>query len=377
MAETAVSTVPTAVRKKENRAKRRRRILRNRIIFGAGCLAVTAGIVAGGLSVSNNMRAKREAEAEALHQEAVAAAALSYANETAIFSELAQEGQAAASINASNLAQTFHDQWEERRAAAAAAASAVASVSTDGIAEVSTAATSATGSFNAAAYGSSGAGNIAYWKSINNDVVGWLRVPGTNIDWPVVQNTQDVNYYTHLGYDKQYSYNGVIWTNPGTKTSASASGLSSNTVIYGHNWTNYSASPRIGYSGDVMFAQLTAYHWLSMAQSYPYFYYSTAQGGVFPVKIFACFYTELAFSYNVAEGDMNYIISEALRRSRHKFDVDVNSSDKIVTLSTCTRAYGQTSNQRFVVMGRLLRPGETISPVTVTSNPNHKQPSVW
>ena len=71
------------------------------------------------------------------------------------------------------------------------------------------------------------------------------------------------------------------------------------------------------------------------------------------------------------------IISEARRRSRHSFDVDVNSSDKIVTLSTCTRAYGQTSNQRFVVMGRLLRPGESIGPVTVTSDPNHKQPSVW
>ena len=95
------------------------------------------------------------------------------------------------------------------------------------------------------------------------------------------------------------------------------------------------------------------------------------------MKRFACFATELAFVYNVAEGDMNYIISEALRRSRHTFDVDVNASDKIVTLSTCTRAYGATSNQRFVVMGRVLRPGESIGPVTVTSNPNHKQPSVW
>ena len=70
-------------------------------------------------------------------------------------------------------------------------------------------------------------------------------------------------------------------------------------------WTNYSAAPRVGYSGDVMFAQLTAYHWLSMAQSYPYFYYSTVEGGEFPVKIFACFYTELAFQYNVAEGEFH------------------------------------------------------------------------
>ena len=95
------------------------------------------------------------------------------------------------------------------------------------------------------------------------------------------------------------------------------------------------------------------------------------------MKIFACFYTELAFIYNGPEGNMDYIIKEAQRRSRHTFDVDVNSSDKIVTLSTCTRAYGQTSNQRFVVMGRLLRPGETVGPVAISANLNHKQPSVW
>ena len=85
----------------------------------------------------------------------------------------------------------------------------------------------------------------------------------------------------------------------------------------------------------------------------------------------------ISFNYNVSEGNIGYIISEAKARSRHTFDVDVNSSDKILTLSTCTRAYGNTSNQRFVVMARLLRPGESIAPITVTSNPSHKQPSVW
>lgn len=342
----------------------------------AGTLGVcAAAAVAVGVGVHTARQDRLQAEAEAAaHREAVAAAAVAYANETAVFSDLVAETQAISALNASDLSQAFYAQWEERRQEEeAAAASASGSSSAESAGWVSP----ATGTFNAAAYGSSGASNISYWRSVNSDVVGWLRVPGTNIDWPVVQNTQDVNYYTHLGYDKQYSYNGVIWTNPNTRTSASSSGLSSNTVIYGHNWTNYGASPRVGYSGDVMFAQLTGYHWLSMAQSYPYFYYSTAEGGEFPVKIFACFYTELAFSYNVAEGDMNYIISEARRRSRHTFDVDVDASDKIVTLSTCTRAYGKTSNQRFVVMGRLLRPGETIGPVTVTSNPNHKQPSVW
>ena len=86
--------------------------------------------------------------------------------------------------------------------------------------------------------------------------------------------------------------------------------------------------------------------------------------------------TDLSFNYISTAGGQG-IIEEAKRRSRHKFNVDVNSSDKILTLSTCTRAYGQTSNQRFVVMARLLRPGESVTPYTITANPNHKQPNVW
>ena len=264
------------------------------LLAGVLGLCVAAGIGFGVKSNADRQQALAEAEAAAqaaARQEAVEATATAYRQEEAIFSDLVEEGQVICALNASDLSQVYHQQWEEQQKALPTAGTV-------------TWVSPATGTFNAAAYtGSTGAANIPYWKRQNDDVVGWLRVPGTNIDWPIVQNLYDVNYYTKKGYDKQYSFNGVIWTNPGTRTSASASGLSSNTVIYGHNWTNCTASPRVGYSGDVMFAQLTGYHWLSMAQSYPYFYYSTAEGGQFTVKIFACFYTELAFFYNGPEGN--------------------------------------------------------------------------
>jgi len=336
------------------------------IVLGV-CAVAAVGIGAAVNSARQKaLQAQAEAAAlaEAAHQEAVAAAAMAYREEEAVFSDLVADGQVICALNASDLSQTYHQQWEEEQAAVAAMGATTWAMPT--------------GKFNAAAYtGSTGAGNIGYWKRQNDDVIGWLRVPGTNIDYPIVQNLYDVNYYTKKGYDKQYSFNGVIWTNPGTKTSDSPSGLSPNTVIYGHNWTNYGGSPRIGNPKDIVFAQLNTYHWLSVAQSYPYFYYSTAEGGQFTVKIFAVFYTELAFAYNGPGGNIPYIIEEARRRSRFTFDVDVDSSDKLVTLSTCTRAYGPTSNQRFVVMGRLLRPGEKIEPVDIAYNPNHKQPSVW
>ena len=215
---------------------------------------------------------------------------------------------------------------------------------------------------------------VKQWRNnVNSDIRGWVRVPGTNIDYAVCYHP-DVNYYTHRGYYKEYSTMGVVWTNGSTKF-GTPSQISNNTVLYGHNWTNCSNNPRIASPNDIMFAQLTGYHHLSVAQANPYIYYSTADADM-TFKIFACFYTELAFDYIQSSGGQ-WIIDEAKRRSRHNFGVDVNSSDKILTLSTCTRAYGQTSNQRFVVMARLLRPGETVSPYTITSNPGHKQPYVW
>ncbi len=223
---------------------------------------------------------------------------------------------------------------------------------------------------------SSGGGyssQVRSWANKNSDIKGWIRVPGTNINYPVAHHP-DIDYYLERGYSKEYSRNGVIWTNGGTSF-GSSSDISNNTVLYGHNWTNVSSNPRVNSGGDVMFAQLTGYHHLSTAQRNPYIYYSTADEDM-TFKIFAVFYTELAFNYIEPSGGQD-IIDEALRRSRFNFDVDVSSSDKILTLSTCTRAYGKTSNQRFVVMARLLRSGEGTGAYSITSNPNHKQPNVW
>lgn len=329
----------------------------------SGLAALVLILALAGVNVASAQAAQRTLREQQAAETAAAAAAYEEANLAALAVRTQQQALAA------ELAQESHQLSQSKASALAAAQRQSAQGSKGGAVYV------APVGFQAGAYGYTGADQIAYWRSINSDVIGWLRVPGTNINFPVVQDTTDVNYYTARGYDKQYSHNGVIWTNPGT-VSGSSSQLSSNTVLYGHNWTNYSASPRVGNPGDVMFGQLTGYHWQSQAQAYPYFYYSTPQEQM-TFKIFAAFYTEVSFAYNVPEGNMGYIISEALSRSRHNFGVDVNASDKLVTLSTCTRAYGPTNQQRFVVMGRLLRPGETVSELNVVSNPNHKQPAIW
>ena len=217
--------------------------------------------------------------------------------------------------------------------------------------------------------------SIPLWEEVNPDVRAWLRIPNTNINWPIVIGPDNL-YYNSLGYDKKYSKNGVLWAGSGVRF-GDAESVSSNPVIYGHNWTNYSANPAIARSSDIMFGQLTSFHHLSFAQATPYIQYSTPESDMIYV-VFAAFYTDLNFRYiyeNPDEEYLAYMISEARERSLHDYAVEVDSTDKLLTLSTCTRAYGKREDQRFVVMARQLRAGEDASVApAITANTDFKAP---
>lgn len=197
------------------------------------------------------------------------------------------------------------------------------------------------------------------WKKQYPDVMGYLRIPGTNIDYPVVQSSSNL-YYESKGYDKNYSKNGVIWADQDVSSS------SSNKVLYGHNWTNYSSAPRIGNPGDVMFAQLTAYQYPTFAQQYPTIQYADA-GGDGTYVIFGAFYTtDTSFYLNCSLSPV-YLAQKAKQYNHYSIDVDVKETDKVVTLSTCTRYLGSFANQRFIVMARKLRAGESSNVVSISS----------
>ena len=52
-----------------------------------------------------------------------------------------------------------------------------------------------------------------FQASTNDDTIGWIQIPNTNVDYPVVYKAgvENYAYYESLGYDKQYSKDGVIW----------------------------------------------------------------------------------------------------------------------------------------------------------------------
>lgn len=233
---------------------------------------------------------------------------------------------------------------------------------------------------------------LLQYQEINSDVKGWLIVPNTNINFPILQGTASNKDYeerdwkgtqypgnNHTNYRNTASYldyrarQGDIWKTKET---------SRNIVIYGHNWTNLRAPLAIGQDNDhIMFGQLPSYTDIKFARENPYIYYSTDKmEGVW--KVFAVAYAEVDESFyynfpNYSKDGVNMLAAEWKDRSMFDFSVDVNENDRLLTLSTCTRQNaGIGAGQRFVVVARLLRPEESeTDAVTVSVNQDMKQPN--
>ena len=380
---------------RETKAERAKKYRRRRVTAAVATVAMCAvigvgvnGVVTARANTALTNALATAAEAQQAQQEGVQLAlresrTAAEANLTAYVTEANQEAEAALQKAAEEAAAAAKAEQDRKNAQSTNTSTSDSTelpvtggkVSSGGRA---LSATKTGGNFKASVYtGNTGASNLSYYQSLNGDVKAWLKNPGTIIKYPVLQNASEDHYYLHRGLDRGESYYGVLWTQTATQFGTGDS-LSSNNVIYGHNWKNcrWNAAPSTYYAGQQMFESLLSYHYTSWAEQYPYIYYSTPSEEMAFV-IFACFYTEGTDWYINAEGNISSVISGAQSRSRHIFNVDVNSSDKLLTLSTCTRFYGNTDNQRFVVMARLLRPGEEMGPVTVTYNSNHQQPNVW
>ena len=71
------------------------------------------------------------------------------------------------------------------------------------------------------------------WET-NEDVYAWITVPGTVIDYPILQHATDNTYYLNYNIDGSYGYPGCIYT----ENMNSKEFTDNNTVIYGHNMKN-------------------------------------------------------------------------------------------------------------------------------------------
>lgn len=189
--------------------------------------------------------------------------------------------------------------------------------------------------------------------SINSDIIGWINIPNTKIDLPVTHTSNNSYYMNHNIY-KQYDNNGAILADYECNFSK---GLPTNTILYGHNWHNYLAPLADENPNDIMFDEVHKFADADFAAKTPYIYFSTTSKD-YKWQVFAAFYTNISWTdYIYAYPNstkMSNIISTAKSKSLHNYGVSVSTSDKILTLSTCTRMMGNNNQYRFVVMAKLV-----------------------
>lgn len=93
-----------------------------------------------------------------------------------------------------------------------------------------------------------------YWQSINPDIIGWVTVPGTNIDYPIMQaHADDPDYYLHHDIYGNWSVYGV----PYLDAECEETGLfnSPNGVVFGHHMNDDSMFADFANYSDSNYAQ--------------------------------------------------------------------------------------------------------------------------
>lgn len=170
--------------------------------------------------------------------------------------------------------------------------------------------------------------------SINPDVIGWLKVNNTNVDYPVVQPKElekDEYYLKHNLYNEK-DRNGWIFMDYRN----SVYNLDANTIIYGHTM----------YYSNVMFGTLSKTYkkdWYTNPDNLIISFntlYETMNFEIFSIyKVPTT--TDYLTTYFETDDEFNKFVKLITDRSIHNFEVEVKPGDKILTLSTCSGDSGR------------------------------------
>lgn len=178
--------------------------------------------------------------------------------------------------------------------------------------------------------------------AMNDDIVGWIQIPGTRIDYPVMQNSHYTDYYLYLDFDETYSRHGCIYV----REECDVAAPSDNLTIYGHRMGDgtmfndlhkYLDEDFCRENPTILFTTLTqrrTYKILAV------FTLSSSVGSDFPYHLFV----------DAAEAaDFDDYVSTCKAYALYDTGVTASYGDKLITLSTCEYTH---ENGRLVVVAR-------------------------
>lgn len=181
----------------------------------------------------------------------------------------------------------------------------------------------------------------------NEDIYAWITIPGTVIDYPVLQHPEQLDYYLDHNVDRSSGYPGSIYS----QNLNSKEWDDPNTVLYGHNMKN-----------GTMFAGLHHYEDPQFLEENQYIYIYT-QGYVRVYHIFGAYeYGDQHLLLTIDTHDpaafATYLVEvQSLQGMRDNFneEVTVGVEDKVLTLETCI---ANKPDKRYIVQAVLEAEGE-------------------
>lgn len=179
--------------------------------------------------------------------------------------------------------------------------------------------------------------DLTQLRQTNPDVLGWISIPGTQLDYPFLQGEDNQYYLNHTWQGKRNAAGSVFLE---CKMRPDFSGF--NTIIYAHNMKNGS-----------MFGSLRQYRTQSHYEANPYIYIMD-EGGLRRYEIFAAFEAEVVgYTYrldiNTPEKKQAFL-DYSDQCSAIKTNIVPTVDDSVITLSTCT---GNGYDHRWVVQAVL------------------------
>lgn len=177
--------------------------------------------------------------------------------------------------------------------------------------------------------------DFAGLREINPDIVGWIYVPGTQIDYPICRGSDDSYYLTHSFRRSQNALGAVF-----VPSETSEDLMEAHTILYGHNMR----------SGK-MFGELSNYADQSFRNQYPFVYVYTSKAS-YSCTVYAAYRTRYdsdVYTIGYAKDTDAYRewIDKTVAQSLYDCGIAPTGTEQIFTLSTCVDS--GSAKDRFVV----------------------------
>ena len=165
------------------------------------------------------------------------------------------------------------------------------------------------------------------------DVQGWLTIPDTGIDYPVLQSEQENGeFYLKRNYKKEYDINGSLFLQADCKVSESR-----NLIIYGHNMNS-----------GAMFGNLDQYVSYDYWKAHPRVFFQTPEGmeeyriaAVLKADVSMFDFQRTSFQ---SPQELEAYVAQAKALSLFETGVDGIGCEKTLTLVTCSYEWKQARN---------------------------------